>query len=142
MTTQDQTKHHILPLSLYLRIGGTLLVLTIVTVAVAQFDLGPMNLLVAMIIAAVKGTLVVLFFMHLKYANKLYALVLVSALVMVSVFIILTMFDTMSRDQIYDIRLEPVTDRAVIYERGQAPDMASDTAILVDSAAVEVDKLN
>ncbi len=64
-------EHHILPVSLYLTIFGALMVGTAITVAVAFVDLGAMNLFVALIIAVVKATLVVLYFMHAKYSERL-----------------------------------------------------------------------
>lgn len=60
---------HIIPFSVYASVCGALLVLTIITVWVAQIDFGVMNIVVAMIIASIKATLVALFFMHLKYEN-------------------------------------------------------------------------
>jgi cytochrome c oxidase subunit 4 len=48
-----------------------LLVLTVITVAIAQFDFGNLNLVVAMVVASVKAALVALFFMHLKYENPI-----------------------------------------------------------------------
>jgi cytochrome c oxidase subunit 4 len=60
---------HILPRGLYAGILLTLLVLTIVTVAVSRFDFGAWNLVVAMFVASIKATLVALFFMHLKYES-------------------------------------------------------------------------
>ena len=62
---------HILPLSLYLRIFFALLVLTGITVTVAFLDLGPMNTFVAISIAVVKALLVILYFMHVRYASRL-----------------------------------------------------------------------
>ena len=58
MTKSDKAGHpHILPLSLYLTVGATLLVLTAVTVAVSFYQFGAFNLVVAMAIAAVKAAL-------------------------------------------------------------------------------------
>lgn len=90
--------------------------LTAVTVAISFFHFGPFNLLVAMLIAALKATLVALFFMHLKYDNKLYMIIFVTAVVFLAVFIILTMFDTMRRADVYDIEAKPIRDKAVIYD--------------------------
>ncbi len=91
--------HHILPLSTYLSVGAALLVLTVITVAVSQYQLGEWNLIVAMTIATIKATLVLLFFMHLKYDNKLYAVAFLIAVTFLAVFIVLTMLDTMTRDE-------------------------------------------
>ncbi len=45
------------------------MVLTVVTAAVSFVDLGPLNTVVALVIATVKALLVVMFFMHVKYAS-------------------------------------------------------------------------
>ena len=65
------THHHIVPVKIYAAILVALLVGTAATVWVASTDLGPLNIVVALAIAIVKATLVVLFFMHLKYSEKL-----------------------------------------------------------------------
>ena len=60
---------HIVPFKVYLGILGALIVLTVVTVLVAEVDFGALNLVVAMGIASVKALLVALFFMHLKFES-------------------------------------------------------------------------
>lgn len=67
----DLGHEHVTPVSAYLAIFGGLMVLTIITVAVAWLDLGTLNIGVALAVAVVKASLVVLFFMHLKYSSKL-----------------------------------------------------------------------
>ena len=62
---------HVSPKSHYLAIFAALLVLTLVTVKVAYLDLGPLNTVAALTIACIKGLLVVLFFMHVKYGSRL-----------------------------------------------------------------------
>jgi cytochrome c oxidase subunit 4 len=127
------TKHtpHILPLSLYLTIGCILLVLTAVTVIVSFYQFGPFNLVIAMFIAAIKASLVALFFMHLKYDNKIYMVIFVMAILFLATFIIFTMFDTMQRDQIYKIKSGEIRKDAIIYDTQHDKDS---TAIETDSA--------
>jgi cytochrome c oxidase subunit 4 len=55
---------HIVPRRTYYVIFLVLMICTAITVAVAYFDLGPLNTIVALTIAVFKATLVVLFFMH------------------------------------------------------------------------------
>lgn len=126
---------HVLPLRIYLGIGMVLLILTGVTVAVAQVDLGPFNLVVAMTIAAIKASLVALYFMHLRYDSKVYAILFVVTLLLLASFIIFTMFDTLSRGEIYDIKAGPINDQAIIYRQketipvtGSADDSSTYTA--------------
>jgi cytochrome c oxidase subunit 4 len=56
---------------LYIGIWAALIALTAATVWVATFDLGPMNVIVALTIACMKALLVILFFMHVRYSTKL-----------------------------------------------------------------------
>ena len=115
MNTKAAT-HHILPLSVYLKIGATLIILTGLTVWIAGLDFGAYNLLLAMVIAATKASLVALYFMHLKYDNKLYSIFFVAGIFCLAVFIIITMFDTLRRDDIYEIKSGPIDKDAVIYQ--------------------------
>jgi len=133
MAESHSQKHHILPLSVYLAVGTALLVLTGVTVWVASYDFGAFNLVVAMSIAAFKAALVAAYFMHLLYDSKIYLLILLTAIAFLAVFIIFTMFDTMTRDQIYEIKAAPIEPDAVIYREA-----VDTTAGVTDTTAAEV----
>lgn len=109
--------NHILPLETYLAVAGALLVLTAVTVAVSFVHFGAWNLVVAMAIAATKAILVALFFMHLKYDNKIYLAVFAGSVLFLALFIVFTMFDTMRRSDIYEIVNKPIKPNAIIYDR-------------------------
>jgi len=115
----SQASHHITPLRTYLVIGASLLILTAITVGLSFIHFGAFNLVIAMLIASVKATLVAMFFMHLYYDNKLFTAIFSIALIFVSVFIILTMFDTLQRDSLYDIKGKPINENAIIYENAQ-----------------------
>jgi len=62
---------HVLPLSTYWGVFFALVAGTILTVWTATIDLGALNLIVALVIATIKASLVILFFMHVKYSSKL-----------------------------------------------------------------------
>ncbi len=94
---QSDTATQVTPLGTYLGVAAALLVLTVITVLVSFVHLGAFNLVVAMLIASLKGSLVVLFFMHLLHENRLYMLVFVASLVFLAVLIIFVLFDTMNR---------------------------------------------
>ncbi|HWR83694.1 MAG TPA: cytochrome C oxidase subunit IV family protein [Candidatus Deferrimicrobium sp.] len=123
---------HILPLKVYLSVAVALLVFTVITVYISTLNFGPFNLVVAMIIAAIKATLVALFFMHLRYDSKLYMIIFVAAVMFLAVFIILTMFDTMARDKIYDVKARPINPMAGMYDSltVSQPHSVPDTAAL------------
>ena len=62
--------HHIAPVKYYVGTFGALLALTILTVAVAQFDFSEWNIIIAMIVAVSKASLVLMFFMGLLWDKK------------------------------------------------------------------------
>ena len=62
---------HILPTRVYYTIFGILMLCTYLTVQIAFLDLGRLNAIAALGIAVFKATLVVLYFMHVKYSPKL-----------------------------------------------------------------------
>lgn len=126
---------HVLPLSIYLGIGSILICLTVLTVYISFIDFGAYNLLIAMAIAAVKASLVALYFMHLKYDNKLYMIFFVSALFFLATFIVITMFDTLRRGDIYEIKSGAIRD-AVIYDSLPANTHGHE---IVDSLSVSTD---
>lgn len=91
------SQHHILPVRLYLTIFVALLVLTAVTVWAAFQDFGAMNNAVAMGIAVIKATLVVLYFMHVRYQPRLITVTVVTSVAWLGVLLLLTLGDYISR---------------------------------------------
>ena len=73
------------------------MVLTAITVTVAFINLGPLNFPVALGIAILKATLVILFFMHVKYSSRLTKLICGSAFFFLLVLFGLTLSDYLSR---------------------------------------------
>ena len=88
---------HVLPKKLYFMVFLALVVLTAITTVVAFIDLGPFNTVVALAIAVIKGSLVVLFFMHLKYQTGMTRVVILAALLWLAVLIGITMSDVFTR---------------------------------------------
>jgi cytochrome c oxidase subunit IV len=88
---------HVSPLSIYITIFLALMVLTAVTVGAAFVDLGQLNAPVAMAIAIFKATLVVLYFMHVKYSSKLTKLVVATGLFFLVILLGETMMDYASK---------------------------------------------
>lgn len=93
----DLGHEHITPLSVYFGIFGALMVLTAITVAVAWVDLGSLNILVALGVAVFKATLVVLYFMHLKYSSKLTWIVVGAGVFWLAILLGLLMADYATR---------------------------------------------
>jgi cytochrome c oxidase subunit IV len=88
---------HISPKSTYLTIFGALMVCTILTVIAAFINLGDLNFPVALTIAVFKATLVVLFFMHVRYGSKLTKLIVGTAFFFLGILLTLTLSDYLSR---------------------------------------------
>lgn len=101
----DHHDQHVVPLPIYYAVFAALMVLTYVTVQAAHVDLGhpevlgtkvPMNVILALLIACTKASLVVLFFMHVKYSTRLIQLVVVGSLVWLAL-LLTTLGDYVSR---------------------------------------------
>jgi cytochrome c oxidase subunit 4 len=88
---------HVVPLPIYFAVFATLLVFTGVTAAIAFVDLGRFNVAVALTIAVIKASLVLLYFMHLRYSSRLTSLFVGIALFWLGTMIVLTMSDIVSR---------------------------------------------
>ena len=88
---------HILPKRVYYTIFAILMFCTYLTVQIAFFDLGVLNTIAALGIAVFKATLVVLFFMHLKYSPRLTWAVVLGSIFWLGILIALTMSDYLTR---------------------------------------------
>ena len=78
---------HVTPVKLLVGVLCILLFLTVVTVAVAQVDLGPFNLFVALAVASVKAAFVVLFFMHLRWDKPFNSVIFISTILFLALFL-------------------------------------------------------
>ncbi len=87
---------HVVPWQVLSLVWFALMVLTYLTVAAVRFNLGSLNLWIAMIIATAKATLVALYFMHLRYERAFYSFVFIFSLFFVLLFVGLALMDTIS----------------------------------------------
>jgi len=85
---------HVVPLPVLFGVLGTLLVMTYATVAITYYDFGRLNLWIALGIAVFKASLVLLFFMHLKYDKPFNAMVIIVSMALVMLLIAITLTDT------------------------------------------------
>jgi cytochrome c oxidase subunit 4 len=67
----EGSAEHILSYAKLLLVLGILFVLTAITIAASRLDLGALNIWIAILIASLKATFVLLFFMHLKFESRL-----------------------------------------------------------------------
>jgi cytochrome c oxidase subunit 4 len=95
---ESGVSEHIVSPKIYVAIFFALMILTATTVAVAYADLGPFNIVLALAIATLKGSLVVLFFMHAKYSPGRTHLVIICALFWLAIMLALTLSDYSTRD--------------------------------------------
>ena len=89
---------HIVQPRIYVTIFLALMVGTTLTVMAAFYDFpGPLNAVIALTIASIKATLVVLFFMHVRYSGRLIWLVIVAALLWLAIMFAITFSDYWTR---------------------------------------------
>ena len=88
---------HIVSRKIYFVIFGALLVLTAATVMVANYDLGRWNAVAALTIAVFKATLVVLYFMHVRYSSRLTWVFVCAGFFWLAIMVALTLADFMTR---------------------------------------------
>jgi cytochrome c oxidase subunit 4 len=88
---------HIVPYRTFILVWVALLILTGVTVTVAQYHFGALNVWIALGIATLKSSLVIAVFMHMQYETPLFKLALLAALAILAIFIGLTFFDVLYR---------------------------------------------
>lgn len=89
----DDTEHPLIPYRLYVSVWAALLLLTGLTVGVSYIDMKHVTILTAMLIATGKATLVVLYFMHIRYEKPLYTYMILVVLGTYAIFIGLTFAD-------------------------------------------------
>jgi cytochrome c oxidase subunit IV len=93
----SETTHHVVPTSWYVVIFAALLVGTALTVLAAKFDMGPLNNVVMLTIACGKATLVILYFMHVRWSTRLTWVVAASGFFWLMIMFTFTMTDYISR---------------------------------------------
>ncbi len=89
--------HVVIPQRVYYLVFVTLILLTLVTVDVAFYNFGFLNISIAMAIATVKATIVAMYFMHLRYNPKLTWLFAGAGLLWLFIMFVLTIADYVTR---------------------------------------------
>jgi cytochrome c oxidase subunit IV len=88
---------HIVPVRVYVLVFLTLIVMTWVTAFVSTIDLGRLNVFVALSIAIFKASLVILFFMHVKYGTRLTKMIVLAGLYWLILLLFIVMMDLWTR---------------------------------------------
>ncbi len=91
------SQNHVVSPVVYMTVGAILLVMTGLTVWASYLELGVFNPIVALLIACFKATIVVLFFMHVKYSSKLTKLTVGAGLFTFLTLVAMTLSDYFSR---------------------------------------------
>lgn len=91
-----------------------LLALTVVTVGAASFDFGAANVVVALLIASAKASLVALYFMHLRYDKPINAVIFLVGVFMLALFLVLTLIDVGTRETFRPANLAPPAGASVV----------------------------
>ncbi len=95
----SHAEHHVVPKSVYFAVFFTLIALTWVTAWISTKDLGSssLNVAVALSIAVFKASLVVMFFMHVKYGTKLTKMIVCIGIVWLLMLLFIAMMDIWTR---------------------------------------------
>lgn len=80
MSTHESTHQHAHGSGVYVKTLAALLLLTLITVAASYIDFGSGNVVIALLIASMKASLVALFFMHVYYSTRLTKMIVASGL--------------------------------------------------------------
>ena len=95
---EQHSEHHIVPKRVYYLVFLTLIVMTWVTAFVSTVDLGRLNVFVALSIAIFKASLVILFFMHVKYGTRLTKMIVLAGMYWLILLLFIVMMDLWTRN--------------------------------------------
>ena len=112
-SSHETPESHVVPYSVYFGVFIALLFGTGLTTWVAYIDLGPLNTPIALLIAFIKMTLVILFFMHVKYQTGLTRIAIITAFFWLAIMITLTLTDELTRG--WEMRPEPWSGGALLH---------------------------
>ncbi|MGE4170469.1 MAG: cytochrome C oxidase subunit IV family protein [Candidatus Margulisiibacteriota bacterium] len=85
--------HFIVPIKYYIFTFVSLLVLTVLTVVIAQFNFGEWNIIIALAVAMLKAAMVAMFFMGLRWDKGFNRIAFLSSLIFLGIFLFFTMAD-------------------------------------------------
>jgi cytochrome c oxidase subunit IV len=93
----DNEKNHIIPYRTFLYVLALLVTLTLTSVAITQIYLGTLTVVLALLIATIKSSFVLRIFMHLKFENKMFSIIVLAVVLLICVVIIITFLDYLYR---------------------------------------------
>ena len=90
--------HHQAPLGMYFAVFFALMIFTVVTVAASRVDLGAFNTAIALAIAVLKATIVILWFMHVIHSPRMTWIVVISSFLWLAVMFVFFFSDYLTRN--------------------------------------------
>lgn len=97
---------HPMPVPVLLAVFFALTFLTIVTVGQASFDFGSWDILIVMVIATIKASLVMAFFMHMAFDKPFNVIVFLGSFIFVGLFVIFTLSDSQMTSGSFEPQVE------------------------------------
>lgn len=104
----SEHKHFVVPLKYYIGTFVALLFLTFITVFIAQFHFGVFNLPIAMLVAVIKASLVIMIFMGLKWDKGFNLAAFLGSIIFLVIFFLLTFADIGTRKYTDEIEAHSV----------------------------------
>ena len=95
--SHNDEKPHIIPYKTFLLVLLALLAFTFISIGVTSYNLGPLTVLIALLLATFKTILVLTYFMHLKYDVKMFGILVAAVLALIAVVIFITFLDYLFR---------------------------------------------
>ncbi len=99
---------HPLPIPILLAVFAALVVLTLITVGQASFDMGSFDVVIVMVIATIKASLVMAFFMHMAYEKPFNVICFLGSFVFVALFVIFTLGDSQGTSDAFTPKVDDV----------------------------------
>jgi cytochrome c oxidase subunit 4 len=93
----ENEKHHIISYRTFLLVLAGLILLTLISVAVTRISLGTLTVTIALLIAAIKSSLVLSIFMHLKFDDKFFSIMVIAVILVIGLVIFITFLDYLYR---------------------------------------------
>lgn len=104
--SHDAGAGHVVPVATFAKVLVALLILTVITVAAAQVDMGKWNIVGALVIASIKASLVILIFMHGMYENKILWVYILIPFILLAIMIGGVFTDDPFRDHLHPVQVE------------------------------------
>jgi len=91
MTKRNKT--HIVSYKVYLITLVGLIALTLISVGVTYIQLANLTIFTALLLASIKSTLVLIYFMHLKFDNRILQILVAAVFILIALVILITFLD-------------------------------------------------